>query len=585
MLNPREFVSQTKSDFKGKWSDSFINAILANVFSLIIIVYYTAIFFLILMPFAFMRHDGGFTIAFNTYDIISDWELSHMGLFEFLFLVITIVIMLIHSIIQNQFSLKRVKYNLDLVNGNAQASEMIDKFKWLLNPKNIFSIFLSNENFYLALIPTITGLLFTLIYLIGSVLLFIPGIIVMLGLSLLSFLQVDNPTAKPMALIKKSWQLMEGNKMVLFTIFLYSIPYVLLGFITCGIGFFWVIPFFSFLMARFYLSLGGDKLIDSIHCVKMSSINADQQASMSKETSREVLIVMGVILLPLLSWMLLPNILIICSVFVSLIFLKWKKLNKLFASYLFFFSVVTSLYVIAEICEVRLFGSIIYHFDEQTWLEFFYRLLIFLLVSYSFVLYMQFLSLMLNNKIIKENIDNFHVKSTFYKYFRLFIVAISLVCILLVLLEKYNSKRGSESETTSNSVEQNENFQEERNSLNTENLINSNNTQNITQEDMNKGIADLVNYGEFESNTNGFLETLYFSSNEKNELFVEYSSKGGKRREMVVKKDENNNLLNILYFPSKSNEFYKIENIKVDNTGFDIVNPDGSRQSFIAIEH
>ena len=120
MLNPREFVSQTKSDFKGKWSDSFINAILANVFSLIIIVYYTAIFFLILMPFAFMRHDGGFTIAFNTYDIISDWELSHMGLFEFLFLVITIVIMLIHSIIQNQFSLKRVKYNLDLVNGNAQ---------------------------------------------------------------------------------------------------------------------------------------------------------------------------------------------------------------------------------------------------------------------------------------------------------------------------------------------------------------------------------------------------------------------------------------------------------------------------------
>jgi hypothetical protein len=36
---------------------------------------------------------------------------------------------------------------------------------------------------------------------------------------------------------------------------------------------------------------------------------------------------------------------------------------------------------------------------------------------------------------------------------------------------------------------------------------------------------------------------------------------------------------------NSSNKKYQIVNIKDDNTGFDLINPDGTIQSFQAIEH
>jgi len=576
MMNPSQFVKESRIAFKGKWADSFVNALLNNFLSGIILIYYTALLYIVLLPLGFIRGDQGFNSAYNLFRFFQKWHFSRLGVFEILFLLILIMVLLVHSIIINKFNLLRVKYNLGLVNGQSRNDAILNEFKALLNPKSVFSIFLSQKHFYLALIPTITILIYTLMYFIGSILFVIPGIIVALGLSMLSFLIAENPTAKPISLIKKSWNLMLNHKMSLFKVILYSIPLILIGVVTCGIGFIWVVPFLNFLMARFYINLEGNKIIPEEECMKLSNDDLDLENHTKISKWNEV-IACGSLLLPMFSWLIMTQYYVTFIVLISLIYLKFKKLNKLFIQYLPIFSGLT----------ILSFSSLVnIEFSESSNYELYaicYNLLNFSLVLYTLILYFQFFSLLLTSNIHSDTFEEKHVKGNFYKYFRWLLYLIIAVCVSALAYEKLTSEKLNKNQVES---EQNQDSQVEPINENTSEENNNqelDNGQNVTSEV--KTIKDLINYGEFESTTNGYSEKLFFNFNSNNELIVEYSSRNGRRIMLNVKKDSNGSLMDVVYFSNKPNELYQILNIRQDHTQFEVVNPDNSRQIFNAIEH
>ncbi len=576
MMNPSQFVKESRIAFKGKWADSFVNALLTNFLSGIMLIYYTALLYIVLFPLGFIRGDQGFSSAYNLFRFFQLWHFSRLGVFEILFLLLLIMVLLVHSEIQNKFNLLRIKYNLGLVNGQPSNDAILNEFKALLNPKSVFSIFLSQKHFYIALIPTITILIYTLMYFIGSVLFVIPGIIVAFGLSMLSFLIAENPTAKPISLIKKSWNLMLNHKMSLFKVILHSIPLILIGVITCGIGFIWVVPFLNFLMARFYINLEGNKIIPEEECVKLANDDFDLENHTKISKWNEV-IACGALLLPMFSWLIMTQYYIISIVFISLIYLKFKKLNKLFIQYLPIFLGLT----------ILSFSSIVnIDFSESSDYELYatsYYVLNFSLVLYTLILYFQFFSLLLTSNNNSDTFEEKHSRSNFYKYFRWLLYLIIAVCVSALAYEKLTyeklNKNQVESEQNQNSQVEpmNESIHEENNNQELDN------GQNVTSEV--KTIKDLINYGEFESTTNGYSEKLFFNFNSNNELIVEYSSRNGRRIKLNVKKDNNGSLMDVVYFSNKPNELYQILNIRQDHTQFEVVNPDNSRQIFNAIEH
>ncbi len=99
---------------------------------------------------------------------------------------------------------------------------------------------------------------FVLTFLVGlfttlwSLLLIIPGIIAAISYSMSSYIKVDNPDMDTMEVIKKSKEMMNGHKMDYFLLNLSFIGWVLLGILTCGILYLWLIPYYSVTMANFY---------------------------------------------------------------------------------------------------------------------------------------------------------------------------------------------------------------------------------------------------------------------------------------------------------------------------------------------
>jgi hypothetical protein len=285
----------------------------------------------------------------------------------------------------------------------------------------------------------------------------------------------------------------------------------------------------------------------------------------------------GALLLPMFSWLIMTQYYIISIVFISLIYLKFKKLNKLFIQYLPIFLGLT----------ILSFSSIVnIDFSESSDYELYatsYYVLNFSLVLYTLILYFQFFSLLLTSNNNSDTFEEKHSRSNFYKYFRWLLYLIIAVCVSALAYEKLTyeklNKNQVESEQNQNSQVEpmNESIHEENNNQELDN------GQNVTSEV--KTIKDLINYGEFESTTNGYSEKLFFNFNSNNELIVEYSSRNGRRIKLNVKKDNNGSLMDVVYFSNKPNELYQILNIRQDHTQFEVVNPDNSRQIFNAIEH
>lgn len=102
------------------------------------------------------------------------------------------------------------------------------------------------------------GLLQFLIIMGFTLLLIIPGIIAALSLSQSFFIMADNPGITPSDALRKSHEMMKGNRSELFGIYLVFFLLAILSIITLGIGFIFLIPYMRILLTHFYLRLKGE---------------------------------------------------------------------------------------------------------------------------------------------------------------------------------------------------------------------------------------------------------------------------------------------------------------------------------------
>ncbi len=92
-------------------------------------------------------------------------------------------------------------------------------------------------------------------FIIGSVLLIIPGLIIGTGLSMTSYILKDNPEMGAVDAMKKSWQMTQGHKMRLFWLTLSFTGWFILSIMTFGLGLLLLSPYMGTTYAHYYEDL------------------------------------------------------------------------------------------------------------------------------------------------------------------------------------------------------------------------------------------------------------------------------------------------------------------------------------------
>jgi uncharacterized membrane protein len=98
----------------------------------------------------------------------------------------------------------------------------------------------------------LTNLLMALYILLWALLLIIPGIIASYAYAMAFYIVADEPTIGPGEALRRSKEMMQGNKFKLFCLYLHFFGWAMLCILTLGIGFLWLAPYMSASMARFY---------------------------------------------------------------------------------------------------------------------------------------------------------------------------------------------------------------------------------------------------------------------------------------------------------------------------------------------
>lgn len=88
--------------------------------------------------------------------------------------------------------------------------------------------------------------------LLWTLLLIIPGIVKSYSYSMAGFIMSENPEISAKEAMEMSMKMMDGNKFRLFCLRLSFIGWMLLGILTFGIGFLWIIPYMNAATAAFY---------------------------------------------------------------------------------------------------------------------------------------------------------------------------------------------------------------------------------------------------------------------------------------------------------------------------------------------
>jgi uncharacterized membrane protein len=101
----------------------------------------------------------------------------------------------------------------------------------------------------------LTVLLLDIYTVLWAILLIIPGIIKSYSYSMTCFIMKDDPTVAYDEAIVRSMKMMEGHKMDLFILDLSMIGWLILSFLTLGIGFLFLMPYNLTAHAHFYEQL------------------------------------------------------------------------------------------------------------------------------------------------------------------------------------------------------------------------------------------------------------------------------------------------------------------------------------------
>ena len=106
--------------------------------------------------------------------------------------------------------------------------------------------------------PIIFILLYTLVVVLGLILLVVPGIILGLMYSQVFFILADDPDVGVIEAFNMSNQMMKNNKWQLFMLNLEALLYFIIGVFTLFIWWVWLLPRYSVAFAGFYLGLKND---------------------------------------------------------------------------------------------------------------------------------------------------------------------------------------------------------------------------------------------------------------------------------------------------------------------------------------
>lgn len=91
-----------------------------------------------------------------------------------------------------------------------------------------------------------------------SLLLIVPGIIAALAYSQVYYIMADSKTIGPLEAIRRSKEMMRGNKWKFFCLGLRFVGWAFLCVLTFGIGFLWLYPYVAVATAKFYDDLRHD---------------------------------------------------------------------------------------------------------------------------------------------------------------------------------------------------------------------------------------------------------------------------------------------------------------------------------------
>jgi len=114
-------------------------------------------------------------------------------------------------------------------------------------------------NFWAAFKVTFLVSLFTFLW---SLLLIIPGIIKAFSYSQAMYILAEDPEMGALEAISRSKEMMKGYKLDLFGLNLSFIGWILLGILTLGIGFIWIIPYMSAAQANFYDQIKEEAVVE-----------------------------------------------------------------------------------------------------------------------------------------------------------------------------------------------------------------------------------------------------------------------------------------------------------------------------------
>jgi len=152
--------------------------------------------------------------------------------------VILSIISVVLSIFETAFMIAYAKYVLEFVRGNKMD------WKETLNYTKEHFLLYVGVSFAVALIICV-----------GSILLVVPGIIAAIGLMFYQEVCADNPELGVMDIIKKAWEMTNGHKMELFVLGLSFIGWAIVGSLTLGILYIWLMPYMTVTMVLAYEEL------------------------------------------------------------------------------------------------------------------------------------------------------------------------------------------------------------------------------------------------------------------------------------------------------------------------------------------
>lgn len=104
-------------------------------------------------------------------------------------------------------------------------------------------------------------LLILVFVLLWSILLIVPGIIAAISYSMTYYIIADNPTISASDALRRSREMMNGNKGKYFSLMLRFIGWAILSVLSCGIGFLWLLPYIQVSTAKFYDDIKADRPI------------------------------------------------------------------------------------------------------------------------------------------------------------------------------------------------------------------------------------------------------------------------------------------------------------------------------------